>query len=73
MRWARESVVCFYDGVNAFPSMNWKDLHHSTCSEANEEDAGLLVQCFEQALATIDHNEGDRALYRTQCGDRYHI
>ena len=64
------SVVCFYDEVNTFPSMNWKDFHRSTCFEANEEDADVLVQRFEQALATIDDTEGDRARYRTQCGDR---
>ena len=50
--------------------MNWADLHRWTCFGANKDDASLLVQRFEQALATIDDTEGDYVLYRTQCGDR---
>ena len=75
LRWrarkaGRGSVVCFYDEINAFPSMSWPLLHKATCLTACDDDAALLVQRYEQALGIINDADGHSLLYRTQCGDR---
>jgi hypothetical protein len=75
LRWrarkaGRGSVVCFYDEINAFPSMSWPSVHKATCLTACDDDAALLVQRYEQALGIINDADGHSLLYRTQRGDR---
>ena len=40
------SLTCFYDQINACPSMSWKLLHEATCSRASLADRRLLTARF---------------------------
>ncbi len=63
-------VTAQFDQVNAFPSVEGKDLDSATSEGAAECDQELLMQRYRNAIAIMEDIHGELGAFEAGCGDR---